>query len=130
MRHIPTVALLAVLLAPAAFAQPAPNLNPTGNLAPPPKFLAKDLQGLCDGAEGSPRLAGCLRYMQGTVAMYELVATENKELTWFCAPREAPPALLRQQFVEWAKDNPDQMGQEAIQAVRLALADAFPCQGD
>ncbi|WP_341894515.1 Rap1a/Tai family immunity protein [Ferrovibrio terrae] len=130
MRLLLPTAIVAGLFAFAAFAQPAPNLNPTGNLAPPPKFLAKDLLGLCEGPEGSARLAGCLRYLQAAVAMYEMAVAESKDMTWFCAPREAPSALLRQQFVEWAKENPDQIGQEAIQAVRLALTDAFPCQGD
>lgn len=130
MRLLLPTSMAAGLFAFAVFAQPASNLNPTGNLAPPPKFLAKDLQGLCDGPEGSARLVGCLRYLQASVAMYEMAVAESKDMTWFCAPREAPAALLRQQFVEWAKENPDQMGQDAIQAVRLALTDAFPCQGD
>ena len=122
-------ALVAACLAPAAFAQ-APASNPTGSLAPPPKFLARDLQAMCESAEGSARLTGCLRYMQAAVAMYELAVTEAKDLTWFCAPREAPPVLLRQQFIEWTKENPDQLAQDAILAVRMALIDAFPCQGD
>ncbi len=134
MRQFMLAALLAaacyvVPLSPeAALAQPAQN--PGGSLAPPPKFLTRDLQAMCDGAEGSARLAGCLRYMQAAVAMYELIIADGKEITWFCAPRDAQPALLRQQFVEWMRDNSDQMGVEAIQGVRLALADAFPCQGD
>jgi hypothetical protein len=127
MRLCVLAGLIATVFASASVAQQAPAQNPGGSLAPPPKFLARDLQALCDGAEGSARLAGCLRYLQAAVAMYELAVAE-KELTWFCAPREAPATLLRQQFVEWAKENGDQMGQEAIQAVRLAMADAFPCQ--
>ncbi|MEK9968423.1 MAG: Rap1a/Tai family immunity protein [Ferrovibrio sp.] len=131
MRLFVLAGLLAALLAPvAATAQSNPSLNPTGNLAPPPKFLGRDLLALCEGPEGGARLAGCQRYLQAAVAMYELIIAEGKELTLFCAPREAPPVLLRQQFVEWAKDNADQMAQDAIQTVRQALADAFPCQGD
>lgn len=129
MRLLLSVALPTMLSVTAAFAQAA-NPQGTNPLAPPPKFLARDLQGLCDGAEGSQRLAGCLRYLQASVAMYELIIADGKELTWFCAPREAPAALLRQQYVEWARENADQMGLEAIQAVRVALTDAFPCQGD
>jgi hypothetical protein len=127
--RLPVLAgLLAGLLASTAVsAQQNPAQNPGGNLAPPPKFLGRDLQALCDGAEGSVRLAGCLRYLQASVAMYELAVTE-KELAWFCAPREAPAAMLRQQFVEWAKENGDQLGQDAIQTVRLAMTDAYPCQ--
>jgi hypothetical protein len=123
MRLFVLAGLVAGLLAPTVSAQQ----NPGGSLTPPPKFFARDLLALCEGAEGSPRLAGCLRYLQASVAMYEMAVAE-KELTWFCAPREAPAVLLRQQFVEWAKENGDQMGQEAIQAVRLAMTDAFPCQ--
>lgn len=102
----------------------------SSSLQPPPRFLGKDLAGLCDGPENSARLAGCLRYLQGAVAMYELTVTEAKELSLFCAPREAPAALLRQQYVEWAKENGDQLNHDAILTVKLALADAFPCAGD
>lgn len=123
---------MTLLVAGSVSAQ-AQSQNPVGmppGLQPPPRFLAKDLVGLCEGPENSVRLAGCLRYLQGAVAMYELVVGEAKELSLFCAPREAPSVLLRQQYVEWAKDNADQLNQEAILAVKLAMADAFPCQGD
>lgn len=124
MRLFVLAGVIAGLAAPAAVAQQAPG----GTLAPPPKFLARDLQALCDGGEGSARLAGCLRYLQASVAMYEMAVAESKDLAWFCAPREAPATVLRQQFVDWAKENGDQLGQEAIQAVRAAMTDAFPCQ--
>lgn len=134
MRRVFTAAVLAVAFAFSASAQQqAPAQTPAQTpaaLQPPPRFLAKDLQALCEGADGSTRLAGCLRYLQGAVALYELAVADGKDLTWFCAPREAPASMLRQQFVEWARDNADQMGSDAIQAVRLALADAYPCQGD
>lgn len=125
----PFIVLLTTLLALPALAQ-APAAQPAMPAAntPPPRFLARDLTGLCEAADNSMRQTGCLRYLQGAVAMYELTVTEGKELTWFCAPREAPAALLRQQYLEWAKENPDQAGTEAIQAVKLALSDAFPCQ--
>lgn len=110
-----------------ASAQPAP-MSP--NLQPPPRFLGKDLAGLCEGPENSTRLAGCLRYLLGAVQMYELSVGEAKELNLFCAPREAPASLLRQQYVEWVKENADQLNQDAILTVKLALADAFPCAGD
>lgn len=111
----------------SAFGQAAPM---SSSLQPPPRFLGKDLAGLCEGPENSTRLAGCLRYLQGAVAMYELTVGEAKELSLFCAPREAPASLLRQQYIEWTKENADQLGQDAILTVKLALADAFPCAGD
>ncbi|MFN4312100.1 MAG: Rap1a/Tai family immunity protein [Ferrovibrio sp.] len=130
MRHFPHVALLLSALSGPVLAQSQPQPQVGVALQPPPRFLARDLQAMCEGAEGSARLSGCLRYLQGAVALYELVVAEGKELTWFCAPREAPPAMLRQQFVEWARENADQMGNDAVQAVKLALSDSYPCQGD
>lgn len=127
-------ALLTVLLflavstaAPAQTAPAADSGMPAG-LAPPPKFLAKELLAACQAADGSQQQRGCLRYLQGATAMYNLVAADGKDPGWFCTPRDAPAEMLRQQFVSWAQDNADQMGVEAIQALRLALADAFPCQ--
>lgn len=120
--------MLVLMTGASAFAQSQAPMSPS--LAPPPRFLGKDLAALCEGAEGSARLSGCLRYLQGAVAMYELSVGEAKDLSLFCAPREAPGSLLRQQYMEWVRENADQMGQDAIQTVRLALADAFPCQGD
>ena len=128
MRLFVLAGLLAGSLVSVAAAQQNPAMNPGGSLAPPPKFLGRDLQVLCDSAEGSARLTGCLRYLQASVAMYELIVADGKEITWFCTPREAPAALLRQQFVEWAKENGDQLGLDAIQTVRQAMTDAFPCQ--
>lgn len=127
MRHLIFLAIMffaAPVLAQAPTGQPA---MPAAN-TPPPRFLARDLTGLCEAADNSARQTGCLRYLQGAVAMYELTITEGKELIWFCAPREAPAALLRQQYLDWARENPDQAGVDAIQAVKLALSDAFPCQ--
>lgn len=126
--------LIAVLatgpaLVQTSLAQSSPAQMPAG-LAPPPRFLAKDLLALCEGPDNSARLAGCLRYLQGAVAMYELTVAEAKDLSLFCAPREAPATLLRTQYVEWARDNADQLGQDAILALKLAMTDAFPCQGD
>lgn len=118
---------LVLLTALPVLAQPAPM---SSSLQPPPRFLGKDLAALCDGPENSARLAGCLRYLQGAVAMYELTVGEAKELNLFCAPREAPASLLRQQYAEWAKENGDQLTQDAILTVKQALADAFPCAGD
>ncbi|MBP6819441.1 MAG: hypothetical protein KBC46_09075 [Ferrovibrio sp.] len=97
-------------------------------LQPPPPFLGKDLLALCQAPDASPQRSGCLRYLQAAVAMYEALVGEGKEISWFCAPREAPAATLRQQFVEYGADNADDMAQDAIKAVRMALSDAFPCQ--
>jgi hypothetical protein len=119
-------AILAMTLTAAgALAQTPPPGS--GANAPPPRFLARDLTGLCEAADNSTRQTGCLRYLQGAVAMYEAIVNDGKELVWFCAPREAPASLLRQQYLEWAKENPDQAAADAIQAVKLALTDAFPC---
>mgnify|MGYP001327150288 FL=1 len=117
-----------LLFAATLIASPVLAQTMSNDLTPPPRFLAKDLAASCESGEGSPLLAGCQRYLQGAVAMYELIVADGKELTWFCAPHEAPAGLLQQQYVEWARDNADQMELDAMQAVRMALADAFPCQ--
>jgi len=131
LRPVVILLLLLVLLplSGVAVAQTAPADGAMPNaLVPPPKFLARDLLAACEAADGSAQQRGCQRYLQGAAAMYDLAVSEGKDMVWFCTPRDAPPGLLRQQFVSWARDNADQMGLEAIQALRLALADAFPCQ--
>ncbi|HLT76675.1 MAG TPA: Rap1a/Tai family immunity protein [Ferrovibrio sp.] len=123
-------ALALALFATSAAAQTPGQYDaqlPAANVPPPP-FLTRDMTALCEAADSSPEQIACLRYLQGAVAMYELTVAEGTELTWFCAPREAPGSLLRQQFLNWAADNPDQADTDAIQAVRAALSDAFPCQ--
>jgi len=127
MRYLAVLILMALALPALAQTPAAQPAMPAAN-TPPPPFLARDLNALCEAADGSARQTGCLRYLQGAVAMYEIMANEGKELTWFCAPREAPAALLRQQYLDWARETPDQAGIDAIQAVKLALSDAFPCQ--
>jgi hypothetical protein len=112
----------------AQTAAPSADSGMPAGLAPPPKFMGKDLLAACQAADGSQQQRGCLRYLQGAAAMYNLAATEGKDPGWFCTPRDAPAEMLRQQFLDWAQDNADQMGLEAIQVLRLALADAFPCQ--
>jgi len=115
-------ALLCLLPALAGAQMPAA-------LQPPPPFLGRDLAALCNEAEGSPARAGCLRYLQAAVAMYELLQAEGRDNAWFCAPRDVPPANLRQQFLDFtAEAAPDELGKEAIQLVRQAFTDAFPCQ--
>ena len=120
------VALIALPAAAQVPQQPASQL-PAAN-TPPPRFLAKDMTALCEAADNSPRQTACLRYLQGAVAMYEIMAADGKDITWFCPPREAPAGLFRQQYLEWIRENPDQGGLDAIQAVKAALSDAFPCQ--
>ena len=131
MRLLICLALLMTALPVAAFAQQPARQGAASMpdaLAPPPRFLARDLAAICEAADGTVRQTGCLRYLQGAVAMYDLAVGEGQELTWFCAPREAPAGLLRQQFSEWARENADQGELDASHAVRMALADGFPCQ--
>lgn len=123
---------LAVLPPPQVAAQTAQSQGAAQELppelAPPPPFLARDLAAMCRAAEGSAQQSGCRRYLQAALTMYELIVAEGTELTWFCAPREAPAGLLRRQYLDWVTENGEQMELDAIRAVRLALADAFPCQ--
>jgi len=45
-----------------------------------------------------------------------------------CLPEEYDPEQLREAYVAWAKDNLDQLDQSALETVRAALKDAFPCE--
>lgn len=128
MRRLVIHAALALFALPALAQAPQQPAGQSPATDAPPRFLASDMTALCEAADNSARQIACLRYLQGAVAMYEIMVTEGKELTWFCAPREAPASLLRQQYLDWARENPDQAGADAIQAVKAALTDAFPCQ--
>ncbi len=98
-------------------------------LQPPPPFLGRDLAGLCREADGSSGQTGCLRYLQAAVAMYEMVLTEGRDNAWFCAPRDVPSATLRKQFLDFAGEaTEEELGRQAIQLVRQAFTEAFPCQ--
>ncbi len=123
MRRAIAIAVLCLLLPMTAGAQKLSALQP------PPPFLGRDLAGLCREADGSAGQAGCLRYLQAAVAMYELVLAEGRENAWFCAPRDVPPATLRKQFLDFAADaTPEELGKDAIQTLRQAFGEAFPCQ--
>ena len=106
------------LLAVAGPAKPAGADTRTG----------KALLALCEAPESrAADRASCIGFMRGAIAMYELVGAENKELAWFCPARNGDPLALRQLYVEWAHENPSDVGDTAIAAVRAALADAFSC---
>lgn len=113
---------LALLVSAAASAQMPAALQP------PPPFLGSDLLRLCKESDNSPGQNQCLRFMQGAVLMYELVLAEHAEKAWFCPPREAPPALLRKNFLEYAAEAPDELKQDAIKVLKASLVDGYPCQ--
>lgn len=119
---------LATVLALAFWAGASLAQQPAALQGPAPAFLGKDLATLCEANDGSAAQTGCLRFLQGALAMYELAVNEGKELTWFCAPREAPAGLLRRQFLEYAAENADAMKEDAIKTVRAAFTEAFSCQ--
>ncbi|HYM33627.1 MAG TPA: Rap1a/Tai family immunity protein [Candidatus Cybelea sp.] len=45
-----------------------------------------------------------------------------------CLPEEYDPEQVRDAYLDWAKDNPDELGKPAEETVREAMRDAFPCE--
>lgn len=122
MRRYAFLAALACLLGQTAWAQMPAALQPT------PPFLGSDLLRLCREPDGSGAQGQCLKFLQGAVQMYELVLVENPDKAWFCPPRDAAPALLRKNFLEYAAEAGDELRQEAIKILKSALVDGYPCQ--
>ena len=46
----------------------------------------------------------------------------------FCLPAEFDPEQVRQAYVSWAGDYPDELGKTALAALKLALVEQFPCE--
>lgn len=87
-------------------------------------MTAGELQKLC---ATPPDAAVCTAYLRGAVAMYEAVAGEVKELSWFCPPRDGDTGVLRQLYLDWARDNEATLSGPAMNAVRAVLQDAYQC---
>jgi hypothetical protein len=69
----------------------------------------------------SPTPAAC------TATLHDMAAKLDNDPE-LCLPEEYDPEQLREAFIAWAKDNPDQLEQSALEAVRAAMTDAFPCE--
>ncbi len=87
-------------------------------------MTAGELQKQCASAAGA---AACTAYLRGAVAMYAAVNAEMKELSWFCPPRDGDSSVLRQLYLDWAKENEPAMPGPAMNAVKAVLQDAYEC---
>jgi hypothetical protein len=85
--------------------------------------------GFGEGLTGKQLLAQCESPTPATctAALHDMAAKLDNDPD-LCLPEEYDPEQLREAFVAWAKDNPDQLDQSALEAVRAAMTDAFPCE--
>jgi len=47
----------------------------------------------------------------------------------YCADDQLPGEVMREVYLDWADQHPDELDQPAASALFLALAEAFPCSG-
>ena len=59
---------------------------------------------------------------------HEHASAGRPELRKFCPPKEAPPAALRDAFIEWARKNPAVWHKADILGVVSAWSEAYPCK--
>ena len=88
-------------------------------------MTGRELMQSCQGA--ADRLAGCNGFLTGFVAAYDLAVEDGKELGWFCLPNGYDPAVLRNNFLDWARENPGALDQPAPVNVKTAFQEAFSC---
>lgn len=93
------------------------------------EFSTGDLMRAC-AAEGGPEgrsAAFCEGFILGTGLLYLELRRAGVIDAWACA--EPVPTLrqIRQDFVAWAQDNPEQMGVAAIDGFWQAMAETYPC---
>lgn len=73
----------------------------------------------CKG-QGSER-AACIAFLkQGIERIGE---TDD-----FCLPVEFDPAQVRDAYIAWAADAPDELSKPALMALKAALIEQFPCE--
>lgn len=93
------------------------------------EFSTGDLMHACT-AEGDPEkrsAAFCEGFILGTGLLYLELRRAGVIDAWACA--EPVPTLrrIRQDFVAWARDNPEHLGDAAIDGFWQAMAETYPC---
>lgn len=91
----------------------------------------RDLMEVCTRAEGGDGQAGafCYGFITGTGSMYATVVTANAVPRMVCPPDSANISLsaIRQNFLDWAEDNPGKLGNPAADTLMEASARRWPC---
>jgi len=93
---------------------------------------AQDLVDLCGVAASDPNAAAaihfCHGYGLGVVQYHDAIAAGPRGVRLFCPtePRPSRDAVVGL-FIDWAKRNPQRMGEPAIDAVIRFATETWPC---
>jgi hypothetical protein len=89
-----------------------------------------DLVAVCDTSTGAPditaALAFCHGFLTGSVHFYYAGIPESSRFA--CAP-DSPPSRseVMNEFVKWARANPQYMSEPAVETLFRYLAETYPC---
>jgi Rap1a immunity proteins len=93
-----------------------------------------DLVELCSAPQSDPLFTAAQNFCHGfTVGVFRVLQEEDMALQsrhLFCVPSPMPSrneAIAS--FVQWARANPNQMGQPASDGVATFLSQQYPCAG-
>ena len=91
-----------------------------------------DLVELCSATQSDPLFTAAINFCHGfgvgTVRVLEEQEMANPSRRLFCLPNPMPTrneGVAR--FVQWARANPNQMGQPATDAIAVFLSQQYPC---
>ena len=91
-----------------------------------------DLRELCSSTPSDPLFTPAQNFCQGfMVGVFRVLQEEDMALRsrhLFCMPKAMPTrneAIAS--FVQWARANPDQIGQPAVDGVARFLSQQYPC---
>lgn len=96
--------------------------------------IGDDLKASCDGtAAGEPNASTaeyllCLGYLQGVVDTDATLAEWGETPRQACIPRGVTSSRLRQVFLQWLNEHPDQLRFSAASLALAAFSESWPCK--
>ncbi len=69
----------------------------------------------------------CESILREEVAQHDASLQAGKDELSYCAPREVDGPQLARVFLDWARDNDNQLDQPQLAVIRQALSESYPC---
>ncbi len=69
----------------------------------------------------------CETILRDEVAQHDAGLQAGKDELSYCAPRDVDGPQLARVFVDWARDNDNQLDQPQLLVIRQALSESYPC---
>ncbi len=101
---------------------PALLVAATAALAQAP--TGRDFAKACADAAGR---APCETILRDEVAQHDAGLQTGKDELSYCAPRDVDGPQLARVFLDWARDNDNQLDQPQLAVIRQALSESYPC---